>query len=318
MAQKEQIQEITDKLEEGIKNLFQSDNYKNYLKTLSKFTSYSFNNTLLIALQNPESSLVAGYGKWKEMGRFIRGGEKAIKILAPCFYKKEPDTENTDTEKSEKEKSAEEEPEEKVLRGFKVVNVFDISQTEGEPLPDIVHKLDGSVEGYADFIEALKQFSPVPIDFETIKGTANGYYSNTDKRIAVEKDMSESMHCKTGIHEIAHAILHDSDNGTEKKNNPDSRTKEVQAESIAFTVMYYFGFDTSEYSFGYILGWSSGKELPELKASMETIRTTSQNMITGIEEKLKGIQLNKSIQNPITKGNKISKDKPAKTRHRRH
>lgn len=312
MTKKEQIQEITNKLEEGINNLFQSDNYKNYLKTLSKFHDYSFNNVLLLTLQNPEVSLVAGFRKWEEMGRFVRRGEKSLKILAPCFYKKkELEADKTDMEKSDKEDT-----EEKILRGFTVVSVFDISQTDGKELPDIVHRLDGSVDGYSDLIEALKQFSPVPIEFDKVAGTANGYYSSSEKKIVIEKNMSEQMHCKTGLHEIAHSILHDKDNGTEIKT--DTQTKEVQAESIAFTVANFFGLDSSQYSFGYIAGWSSGKSLPELKASMEVIRTTSHYMINGIEEKLNGIQLNKSMQKPMEKETKITEEKQAKQRHRRH
>lgn len=313
MAQSDKVKEITQQLEDGIKNMFESENYKNYLQTMSKFRSYSFNNTVLIAMQKKDASLVAGFGTWKEMGRSIKKGEKSIKIIAPCIYKKEPDPDTVNPDGS----ATKTESEEKVIKGFKVVNVFDLSQTEGKELPEITKKLDGSVEGYADFMQALREFSPVPIQFEKIEGSANGYYSLTQKKIVIDEGMSEQMFCKTGLHEIAHSILHDRDNGTEKEHLPNTRTKEVQAESIAYTVSSYFGLDTSSYSFGYIAGWSSGKELSELRESMEVIKDTSKKMIEGIEEKLDGIRLSKTI-NADTVKDCISKDKKPKQRHRKH
>lgn len=219
MSQSQQIKEITARLEKGIGDLFQSDNYKSYLKTMSKFTSYSVNNTMLIAMQMPDATAVAGFSTWKQLNRHIIKGSKAIKIIAPCPYKRKIDTAamNADPKHSTGEDNSPADlPEEKVLMGFKVVNVFDISQTEGEPLPEIAHKLDSTVDGYTDFMDALQKVSPVPVKFEHIEGSTNGYYHLIDKNIVIDRDMSEIMHCKTGIHELAHALLHDRDNGLQK------------------------------------------------------------------------------------------------------
>lgn len=294
MAQQEKIKEITERLEKGIEDLFQSENYKNYLLTMSKFTSYSLNNTLLIAMQKPDATTVAGYTTWKSLGRQVKKGEKAIQILAPIIYKKKREDEGEEDDKASarRDKALSRETE-KILVGFKVVNVFDISSTEGEPLPEIAHKLDGTVEGYSDFMKALRGISPVPVILQNVEGSANGFYDQANKYIAIDKDMSQEMQIKTGIHELTHSILHDRDIETEKDSKVDIETKEVQAESVAFTVCEYFGINTSDYSFGYISGWSSGKDLKELKASMETIRKTAQIIITGINEKLEGIKMSK-------------------------
>mgnify|MGYP002511090405 CR=1 FL=1 len=308
MAQSQQIKEITDKLEQGIKELFESENYINYLKCMSRFTDYSFNNTILISMQRPNSSLVAGFRKWNEFNRYVRKGEKGIKILAPCIYKAEKEDGDNGTEKSNKDDA-----EERVLKGFRVVHVFDISQTEGEELPTITHELDGTVEGYSDFMTALKQISPAPIEFKKIEGSANGYYHLTDKNIVIDTGMSEMMNCKTTIHEIAHAILHNQDDGAEK--DVDRHTKEVQAESTAFVVCQYYGLDVSDYSFGYIAGWSSGKDAKELKASLDTIRQTADKIIKGIDQQLDTIKQAKQIQ--PDKDKSISKDAPTKA-HKRH
>lgn len=235
MSQSQQIKDITDRLQQGIEDLFNSDNYKNYLKTMSRFTSYSLNNTLLIAMQRPDASIVAGYNTWKQQNRQVVKGAKAIKILAPCPYKKKVESEITDANGNiiiGRDGRPVTEQIEKVLMGFKIANVFDYSQTQGEPLPELAHKLDGTVEGYTDFIQALKQYSPVPIEFKTVEGSANGYYHLIDKNIVVDADMSQAMHCKTAIHEITHALLHDRDSGLEKDAQPDKQTKEVQAESV--------------------------------------------------------------------------------------
>lgn len=326
MSRSQQIKEITDKLEKGIKDLFDSEAYKNYLKTMSKFTSYSVNNTLLIAMQKPDATAVAGYGTWKQLHRQVVKGAKAIKIIAPCPYKKKIDTTTPDA--SDKYSTGEDSShavvqEEKVLMGFKIVNVFDISQTEGEPLAQITNMLDGTVDGYTDFMDALKQFSPVPVKFEQINGSANGYYHLMNKEIIIDSSMSQAMHCKTGIHELAHALLHDRDNGLQKDGLPDKETKEVQAESIAFTVCSYFGIDTSDYSFGYISGWSSGRDLKELKASLDTIQQTAQTIIVGLDRELEGIRLARQMDVPISKPEmqhiiQPSKSSPAQHRHHRH
>lgn len=306
MAQSQQIKDITDKLEQGIKDLFESDNYINYLKCMSGFTDYSFNNTILISMQRPDSSLVAGFRKWNEFNRYVRKGEKGIKILAPCIYKAGKEDGDNKTEQTNKD------DEERVLKGFRVVHVFDISQTEGEELPTIAHELDGTVEGYSDFMTALKQISPVPIEFKKIEGSANGYYHLTDKNIVIDTGMSEMMNCKTTIHEIAHAILHNQDDGSEK--DVDRHTKEVQAESTAFVVCQYYGLDTSDYSFGYVAGWSSGRDLKELKASLDTIRQTADKIIKDIDYQLDTIKQAKQIQ-PDKSISKDLQDKPTRKKH---
>ena len=267
-------------------------------------------------MQKPDATTVAGYTTWKSLGRQVKKGEKAIQILAPIIYKKKREDEGEEDDKASarRDKPLSEETE-KILVGFKIVNVFDIAQTEGEPLPEIAHKLDGTVEGYADFMKAIKEISPVPIILQTVEGSANGYYDLTNKYIAIDKDMSQEMHVKTGIHEVTHALLHDRDNGMEKDSKPDIETKEVQAESVAFTVCQYYGMDTSDYSFGYISGWSSGKDLRELKESMEVIRKTAQMIITGIDNQLDGISLSK--QKAIEFPNSLNLPKQEKALHKR-
>lgn len=324
MSQSQQVKEITDKLQQGIEELFTSDAYKNYLRTMSRFTSYSVNNTMLIAMQMPDATTVAGFSTWKQLNRHIIKGSKAIRIIAPCPYKRKTDTATISADP--KHSAGEDDspagvPEEKVLMGFKVVNVFDVSQTEGEPLPEITRKLDGTVDGYTDFMDALQGISPVPIKFEQIKGSANGYYHLVDKNIVIDSGMSQSMHCKTGIHELVHALLHDCDNGLQKDALPDKETKEVQAESVAYTVCSYYGIDTSDYSFGYISGWSSGRDLKELKSSLDTIQQTAQTIIVGLDRELDGIRQARQIGTNISGPEVLHIMEPAKSspvQHRRH
>lgn len=303
MSRSQQVKKITAQLEKGITDLFQSDNYRNYLRTMSKFTSYSVNNTLLISMQKPDATTVAGYNTWKQLNRQVVKGAKAIKIIAPCPYKKKIDVtaDTICTHGTGEESSPADVPKEKILMGFKIANVFDISQTEGEPLPEITHMLDGTVEEYADFMVALQRVSPVPIKFEQIEGSANGYYHLVDKNIVIDRDMSEIMHCKTGIHELAHALLHDKDNSLQKDALPDKQTKEVQAESVAYTVCNYFGIDTSDYSFGYISGWSRGREIKELKASLDIIQQTAQHIIAGLDRELASIRQTRQLDTAISK-----------------
>ena len=259
----ERMKEITDRLETGIQELFDSDRYKAYLTTMAKFHNYSFNNTLLIAMQGGQ--LVAGFNKWKDtFHRTVKKGEKGIKILAPAPYKVKQKMEKLDEQgKPILDKDGKPLTEEKAVQipAFKVVSVFDVSQTEGEPLPSIaVNELSGSVQDYQDFFKALEQASPVPIGFEDIEGGAHGYFHLLDNRIAIQEGMSQLQTIKTAIHEIAHAKLHAIDpNDPEQTNRPDSRTREVQAESVAYAVCQHYGLDTSEYSFGYVAGWSSGR-----------------------------------------------------------
>ena len=292
----ERVKEITDKLEAGLKKLFDSEQYRTYLNTMAKFHNYSFNNTLLIAMQKPDASLVAGFHKWKkELGRTVKKGEKAIKILAPAPYKKkvmmtkiDP---NTHQPVNDKDGTLVKEEKEITVPAFKIVPVFDVSQTEGQEIPTIgVHELTDSVEQYHMFFEAIKKTSPVPVEFENIRSGARGYYHQVEHRIAIQFGMSEMQNLKTLIHEIAHARLHAIDKEDAPDPRPDRHTKEVQAESVAYTVCQHYGLDTSDYSFGYIAGWSEGKELPELKASLETIRTASHELISDIDRQLADIQ----------------------------
>ena len=286
----ERMKEITDRLETGIQELFDSDRYKAYLTTMAKFHNYSFNNTLLIAMQGGQ--LVAGFNKWKDtFHRTVKKGEKGIKILAPAPYKVKQKMEKLDEQgKPILDKDGKPLTEEKTVQipAFKVVSVFDVSQTEGEPLPTIaVNELSGSVQDYQDFFKALEQASPVPIGFEGIEGGAHGYFHLLDNRIAIQEGMSQLQTIKTAIHEIAHAKLHAIDpDDPEQTNRPDSRTREVQAESVAYAVCQHYGLDTSEYSFGYVAGWSSGRELAELKASLEIIRSAAHELISAPDEHL--------------------------------
>ena len=295
----DKLKEITDRLEQGIKELFDSDRYKEYLRVMSKFHNYSFNNTLLIAMQKPDASLVAGFQSWKNnFKRNVVKGEKGIKILAPSPFKIKQEMEKIDPATQKPIIGADGKPvkEEKeiTIPAFKVVSVFDVSQTEGKELPDIaVDMLTGDVERFKDVFAALEKTSPVPIGFEKIEGNSHGYYHLEEKRIAIDEGMSELQTIKTAIHEIAHAKLHDIDPNAPKEeqaDRPDRRTREVQAESVAYAVCQHYGLDTSDYSFGYVAGWSSGRELDELKSSLETIRSTAAEIINSIDEHLQEIQ----------------------------
>ena len=353
-TQFQKVKDITDQLEAGIQDLFNSEKYMTWLRTMSKFHDYSLNNTLLIAFQKPEATLVAGYTSWqKQFGRQVLKGERGIKILAPTPYKRKIETDKLDD--STHEPVIDEngvpikEVTEVLVPAFKVVNVFDVSQTEGRELPTIgADELSGDVQQYDVFFEALKRTSPVPIAFETIPGEAKGYYHQLEKRIAIQEGMSQVQTIKTAIHEIAHSKLHDadhpevdpvwkivmvSDGGTkydyrlgftseeeaenaaaeddwrfvdenqfewrlevEEDNTPvleakkNRQTKEVEAESIAYTVCQHYGIETSDYSFAYIAGWSKNKGTPELKASLSTIRITASEMINQIDGHVKELQ----------------------------
>lgn len=294
----EKLKEITDRLEQGIAELFDSERYREYLKVMSKFHNYSFNNTLLIAMQKPDASLVAGFSAWKNnFGRNVMKGQKGIKIIAPSPFKIRQEVEKIDphTQKPIIGKDGKPVTEEKEVKipAYKVVSVFDVSQTEGKELPDIaVDELTGDVDRYKDFFAALEKTSPVPIAFENIGGGSHGYYHLEDKRIAINEGMSELQTIKTAIHEIAHAKLHDIDLNAPKDEQPrvDRRTREVEAESVAYTVCQHYGLDTSDYSFGYVAGWSSGRELSELKSSLETIRSAAAEIINSIDENLAELQ----------------------------
>ena len=285
----EKVKEITARLEQGVQAIFDSDRYKEFLTAMSKFHDYSLNNTILIAMQG--GNLVMGFRQWeKEFDRHVKKGEKGIKIFAPAPYKVKKLVDKIDPETRkpmlDREGKAIKEEKEITVPAFKVITVFDISQTEGKEFPDLsVKPLLADVEQYEDFFAALEKASPVPIAFEQITNGANGYFSLTDKRIAIKEGVSELQAVKTAIHEIAHAKLHDVDLNAppEQQNRVDRHTCEVEAESVAYTVCQHFGLDTSDYSFGYVAGWSSGKEMTELKASLETIQTTAKELITEIE-----------------------------------
>ena len=294
----EKLKEITDRLEQGIAELFDSERYREYLKVMSKFHNYSFRNTVLIAMQKPDASLVAGFSAWKNnFERNVMKGQKGIKIIAPSPYKIKQEMQKIDphTQKPIIGKDGKPVTEEKeiTIPAYKVVSVFDVSQTEGKELPDIaVDELTGDVDRYKDFFAALEKTSPVPIAFENIEGGSHGYYHLEDKRIAINEGMSELQTLKTAIHEIAHAKLHDIDLNAPKDEQPrvDRRTREVEAESVAYTVCQHYGLDTSDYSFGYVAGWSSGRELSELKSSLETIRSAAAEIINSIDANFAELQ----------------------------
>ena len=280
----EQVKKLMDELVDGVTGIFDSEKYKSYLRTMAKFPHYSFNNTLLIYLQRPAASHVAGYQTWKsKFGRQVKKGEKGIQILAPVTYK----TKKKKTEVDEETKDQEEPDPFYMLRGFRVVHVFDVSQTEGRELPSIAESLHGEVEQFASFFSAVCEISPVPVSCEPMEDTADGYYSHTEKRICIREGMSESQTAAALIHELSHAMLHNQEMLEEEQAltgiRKDRRTKEVEAESVAFVVNSYFGNQTDENSFGYIAGWSSGKEVPELLASLTTIQTTAEAIIQGME-----------------------------------
>ena len=371
----QQVREITDKLEQGIKELFESERFKEYLRTMSNFYHYSFSNTLLIAMQKPEATYVAGYTSWqRNFDRQVMKGEKGIKILAPAPYKAKEERERIDPSTQKPVLDADGNPVTETVEvmrpAFKVVSVFDISQTDGKELPDIiVDELSGSVENYTAFFEALKQESPVPISFEDIPGGAKGYFSPVENRIAIQEGMSEIQTIKTAIHEIAHAKLHSidrpepeptwkivmvSEGGTKRDffsgfaseaeanaaaehegwrfvdenrfewrleveedtsavqdMRKDRHTKEVEAESVAYTVCQRYGIETSDYSFGYIAGWSSGKETKELKGSLETIRKTAAEMIDSVDAKLKVLLAEKSQEQTQEIPEPVKEEKPS-------
>ena len=329
----DKLKEITDRLETGIKEVFESEKYKEYLRVMSKFHNYSFSNTMLIALQRPDATLVAGYGAWeKKFGRHVNKGATAIRILVPATFKKKQEMEKIDP-KTQKPildvygKPVTEEVE-VTIPFFKPGYVFDVSQTSGKELPTFgVDELKGDVEGYRNFFEVLKSVSFVPIKFDRIEGSAKGFYSLTTKDITIKEGMSQLQNVKTAVHEMAHAQLHvapprraggsseptfavrqnvlngELDKHGKPKNKDavvkDKQTEEVEAESIAYVVCQHYGIDTSDYGFSYLAAWSRNRELPELKASLKTIRDTAAEFISQIDEKLKERERtqNKKLEN---------------------
>ena len=286
---KQQMKEITERLEQGVKDIFTSEMYTTYLRTMAKFHNYSFNNTLLIAMQRPDATLVAGFNAWKnKFNRYVKKGEKGIQIIAPAPIKEVEEREKIDKDTGLAVLNENGEPEmervEYVVPRFRVTTVFDVSQTDGKPIPSLeVNELTASVKDYALLTAAIEQVSPVPMRFDEIEGDAKGYYSDADKEICIQVGMGESQTIKTMIHEVAHAMLHNSDFMKQNGEEKDRLTKETEAESIAFTVCSALGIDTSDYSFPYVASWASGKEMKELKDSMDTIRLTAADFLEKLE-----------------------------------
>lgn len=326
---KDGLKEITDKLEEGIRDFFSGEKFQDYLRTMSKFHRYSLNNTILIAMQKPDATLVAGYNRWQEQfQRNVKKGEKGIRIIAPTPIKTKKEVEKLDpvTQKpiiDADGKSLTEEIEIKIPM-FKVVSVFDVSQTDGKPLPQLAESLTGDVNQYDVFMESLKRTSPVPITFEKMKSSTDGYFSLDKQKIAIREGMSEIQTVSAAIHELAHAKLHNrapvqsTDAVSDLAKPKDRRTEEVEAESISFAVCAYYGIATEKNSFGYIASWSKDKELPELKSSLETIRQTSAEIIEDIDKhfleisKERGLNQSKQDLNDMTSAGEENPPQPQK------
>lgn len=279
----DKIKELTEKLEAGIKEVFTSDRYREYLSTMNKFHNYSFNNSMLIHMQKPEASYVAGYKTWETLERHVRKGEKGITIFAPCPYKVKKPVEVVDPKTGQVKRDLQGKPmtEEREITyaSFKAISIFDISQTEGKPLPELVKELKGEIPDYMILMDSIKEVAPVPIKFESWEQSKKGHYDLANKEIVIKSGMSDLQTVKTAIHETAHSILH-----KDMDHIKDSATMEVEAESVAFVVCQHLGLDTSDYSFGYLAGWSSGKELPELKSSLQTIQKTAHELIEDLDK----------------------------------
>ena len=294
---KDRMREIVDSIENGIKELFESDKYRQYLATMSRFHRYSVNNTMLIYMQRPDATHVAGFNKWRDQfGRNVLKGEKGIRIIAPTPYKKKVEEIKTDPETNAPLLDADGKAiiEEKEIRipMFKVVSVFDVSQTTGKPLPQLAADLSGNVQQYEVFMEALRRASPVPIEIKPVAHDTDGFFSIKAQSITIRAGMSEVQTVCAAVHEIAHAKLHDYEHMTELADDGETilvpseksrNTEEVEAESISYAVCQYYGIETGENSFGYIATWSQGKELKELRASLETINKTASELITDID-----------------------------------
>lgn len=292
----DELHQITDKLEKGVKDVFQSDKYKQFLNVMAKFPRYSVNNTMLIMMQRPDAQLCQSFTGWKQMGRYVKKGEKGISILAPAPYKIEREQTKLD-DKGRPIFDADGEPvKEKVevtIRAFKVVKTFDLAQTDGKELPTLgPNELVGSIDGYPKLLQALQEISPVPVSFELIDGGAKGYYNLENKSIVIQDGMSEVQTIKTLLHEMAHQKLHDKDTVPEAKDITRNG-KEVEAESIAYVVCQHYGINTSDYSFSYVAGWSEGKETPELKTSLDKIRQTASEFIYQIDQRMEVLMADK-------------------------
>ena len=295
-SNQQRIKEITERLETGIRELYESDRYRSYLSTMSRFHKYSVNNTLLIHLQRPDATLVAGFNTWKNrFGRYVKRGEKGIQVIAPATSQRNVQAPALDKDTKEPifDAAGNAVMEERTVRitRYKPVTVFDLSQTDGKPLPKLAQSLNGSVEQYDAFLEALRRSAPVPIEFEAMAAGTDGYFSADQQRIAIREGMSQVQTISAVVHEVAHSKLHDYDRivDAEAPLKKDRRTEEVEAESISYSVCQYYGIETAENSLGYIVSWSKGKELKELKASLETIQKTASVLIDDIDRNFAAI-----------------------------
>ena len=298
-ARKAELEQITTKLEKGVKDIFTTEGYKDYLNFCAKLPRYSVNNQILIMLQKPDATMCQSFGGWKDMNRFVKKGEKGIRILAPAPYKMQKEQDKTDASGRpvlDKDGEPVKETVEVTINAFKPVSTFDISQTEGDPVPTVgVNELTGSVEGYETLLEAIKEAIPVPVTFEQIDSGAKGYYHLEENRIVVQEGMSEAQTVKTLLHEASHQALHSRENFDKFGEQKTRNQKETEAESVAYVVCQHYGIDTSDYSFAYVAIWSAGKEVPELKASLDTIRGAASSLITKIDEKVQAIETAKDV-----------------------
>ena len=298
-ARKKEMEEITTKLEKGVKDIFSSDNFKDYLNFCAKLPRYSVNNQILIMMQKPDATMCQSFTGWKDMNRHVVKGEKGIRILAPAPYKMEREQDKLDANGRailDKDGEPVKEKVEVTINAFKPVSTFDVSQTDGDPLPTLgIAELTGSVDGYKTLLDAITEVVPVPITFENIESGAKGYFHLEDNRIAVQEGMSEAQTVKTIIHEAAHQALHSKDALEASGEKKSKNQKETEAESVAYVVCQHYGIDTSDYSFGYVASWSEGKEVPELKASLDTIRRTASEMIQKIDDKVQALTTVKEI-----------------------
>ncbi len=314
-ARKAEMDEITTKLEKGVKDIFTSDGYKDYLNFCAKLPRYSVNNQILIMLQKPDATMCQSFTGWKDMNRFVRKGEKGIRILAPSPYKMQKEQDKTDPSGKpilDKDGEPVKETVEITVNAFKPVSTFDVSQTEGDPIPTLgTAELTGSVEGYNALFDAIKEVVPVPITFEDIPSGAKGYFHLEENRIAIQEGMSEAQNVKTAIHEAAHQALHSKDAMDASGDKKSKNQKETEAESVAYVVCQHYGIDTSDYSFAYVATWSADKEVPELKASLDTIRKTASDMIVKIDEKLQARDSVKEVEEFIAAhGDELPFDNP--------
>ena len=285
LSSEDRVKTLINKLTEGTSAVFTSEKYKQYLAAMSRFHGYSFNNILLILWQQPEASYVAGYKTWENLERYVRKGEKGITILAPCpkkYVKSVPVIDPVTGESLlDEHGQVKSEQKEFTYTSFRPTTVFDISQTEGKALPTLAEELSGKVQDYQILMDSIRDIAPVPIRFDIWHESKKGYYSLAEKEILIKSGMSEMQTIKTAVHETAHSILH-----KDTAHLKDSATMEVEAESIAYVVCQSLGLDTSDYSFGYLAGWSANKELPELQSSLATIQKTAHLLIGQLEAQI--------------------------------